>query len=149
MAPREASLHSPAGPRGCWAGLGPVCTAVCVRALGWGPTTPKGCFTNWVLVNTLLGGARFPLFVCFRLTEFEDTPTSQLTVDECMKIDLEEECDPPSYTAGQRKLRLKQVGPARGLRPLCSLLSPKTAASLRRLTRGCVRAQPRERQMGR
>lgn len=45
----------------------------------------------------------------FRLTEFEDTPTSQLTVDEFMKIDLEEECDPPSYTAGQRKLRLKQV----------------------------------------
>ncbi|VFV32422.1 Hypothetical predicted protein [Lynx pardinus] len=44
-----------------------------------------------------------------RLTEFEDTPTSQLTVDEFMKIDLEEECDPPSYTAGQRKLRLKQL----------------------------------------
>ncbi|KAI5937012.1 transcription factor IIIB 90 kDa subunit isoform X1 [Manis javanica] len=44
-----------------------------------------------------------------RLTEFEDTPTSQLTVDEFMKMDLEEECDPPSYTAGQRKLRLKQL----------------------------------------
>lgn len=44
-----------------------------------------------------------------RLTEFEDTPTSQLTIDEFMKIDLEEECDPPSYTAGQRKLRMKQV----------------------------------------
>lgn len=28
-----------------------------------------------------------------------------------MKIDLEEECDPPSYTAGQRKLRMKQVSP--------------------------------------
>ncbi|KAG8514468.1 Transcription factor IIIB 90 kDa subunit, partial [Galemys pyrenaicus] len=44
-----------------------------------------------------------------RLTEFEDTPTSQLTVDEFMKTDLEGECDPPSYTAGQRKLRLKQL----------------------------------------
>ncbi|XP_060001646.1 transcription factor IIIB 90 kDa subunit isoform X2 [Lagenorhynchus albirostris] len=44
-----------------------------------------------------------------RLTEFEDTPTSQLTVDEFMKVDLEEECDPPSYTAGQRKLRMKQL----------------------------------------
>ncbi|XP_070267988.1 transcription factor IIIB 90 kDa subunit isoform X2 [Myotis yumanensis] len=44
-----------------------------------------------------------------RLTEFEDTPTSQLTVDEFMRIDLEEECDPPSYTAGQRKLRAKQL----------------------------------------
>lgn len=51
------------------------------------------------------------LRLCPRLTEFEDTPTSQLTVDEFMKIDLEEECDPPSYTAGQRKLRMKQVSP--------------------------------------
>lgn len=49
------------------------------------------------------------LLFCLRLTEFEDTPTSQLTIDEFMKIDLEEECDPPSYTAGQRKLRMKQV----------------------------------------
>lgn len=53
----------------------------------------------------------FSLLFCFRLTEFEDTPTSQLTIDEFMKIDLEEECDPPSYTAGQRKLRMKQVAP--------------------------------------
>lgn len=52
--------------------------------------------------------------VCLRLTEFEDTPTSQLTVDEFMKIDLEEECDPPSYTAGQRKLRMKEVSPPAG-----------------------------------
>lgn len=54
-------------------------------------------------------GAMAPLLSCPRLTEFEDTPTSQLTIDEFMKIDLEEECDPPSYTAGQRKLRMKQV----------------------------------------
>lgn len=53
----------------------------------------------------------FFLLFCIRLTEFEDTPTSQLTIDEFMKIDLEEECDPPSYTAGQRKLRMKQVAP--------------------------------------
>lgn len=59
LAPGEASLQSPAGPRGCWAGLGPVCTAACVGA-GPRPTTPKGCFTNWVLVTVLLGGARFP-----------------------------------------------------------------------------------------
>ncbi|XP_014454258.2 transcription factor IIIB 90 kDa subunit isoform X1 [Alligator mississippiensis] len=44
-----------------------------------------------------------------RLTEFEDTPTSQLTIDEFMKIDLEGECDPPSFTAGQRKLKLQQL----------------------------------------
>uniref|UniRef100_A0A8D0GCD6 Transcription factor TFIIB cyclin-like domain-containing protein n=1 Tax=Sphenodon punctatus TaxID=8508 RepID=A0A8D0GCD6_SPHPU len=44
-----------------------------------------------------------------RLTEFEDTPTSQLTIDEFMKIDLEQECDPPSFTAGQRKQKIHEV----------------------------------------
>ncbi|RXM93676.1 Transcription factor IIIB 90 kDa subunit [Acipenser ruthenus] len=43
-----------------------------------------------------------------RLTEFEDTPTSSLTIDEFMKVDLTEECDPPSFTAGQKKVKLKQ-----------------------------------------
>lgn len=119
MAPGEASLQSPAGPRGCWAGLGPMCTAACVGA-GPGPRPPRdvsltGC---WLLCCS--GAPDSLSSVCFRLTEFEDTPTSQLTVDEFMKIDLEEECDPPSYTAGQRKLRLKQVGPARGLRRRCA-----------------------------
>lgn len=48
--------------------------------------------------------------MCFdRLTEFEYTPTSQLTIDEFMRIDLEEECDPPSFTAGQKKLKIQQV----------------------------------------
>lgn len=49
------------------------------------------------------------LLVVNRLTEFQDTPTSQLTIDEFMKIDLEEECDPPSFTAGQKKLKIQQV----------------------------------------
>uniref|UniRef100_A0AAY4B5H2 Transcription factor IIIB 90 kDa subunit n=1 Tax=Denticeps clupeoides TaxID=299321 RepID=A0AAY4B5H2_9TELE len=44
-----------------------------------------------------------------RLTEFEDTPTSQLTIDEFMRVDLEQECDPPSYTAGQKKLKMQQL----------------------------------------
>uniref|UniRef100_A0A3Q2PF58 Transcription factor IIIB 90 kDa subunit n=1 Tax=Fundulus heteroclitus TaxID=8078 RepID=A0A3Q2PF58_FUNHE len=44
-----------------------------------------------------------------RLTEFEDTPTSQLTVDEFMKVDLEQECDPPSFTAGQHKVKMQQL----------------------------------------
>uniref|UniRef100_A0A8C6SHJ3 Transcription factor IIIB 90 kDa subunit n=1 Tax=Neogobius melanostomus TaxID=47308 RepID=A0A8C6SHJ3_9GOBI len=38
-----------------------------------------------------------------RLNEFEDTPTSQLTIEEFMRTDLEQECDPPCYTAGLRK----------------------------------------------
>lgn len=45
-----------------------------------------------------------------RLTEFEDTPTSQLTIDEFMRVDLEQECDPPSFTAGQHKTKMQQVG---------------------------------------
>ncbi|XP_043930305.1 transcription factor IIIB 90 kDa subunit [Protopterus annectens] len=44
-----------------------------------------------------------------RLTEFEETPSSQLTIDEFMKIDLDGECDPPSFTAGQRRVRLQQL----------------------------------------
>ncbi|GAA6103679.1 BRF1 RNA polymerase III transcription initiation factor subunit b [Tachysurus ichikawai] len=44
-----------------------------------------------------------------RLTEFEDTPTSHLTIDEFMRVDLEEECDPPSFTAGQKKIKIQQL----------------------------------------
>ncbi|XP_068610259.1 BRF1 RNA polymerase III transcription initiation factor subunit b [Brachionichthys hirsutus] len=44
-----------------------------------------------------------------RLTEFEDTPTSQLTIDEFMRIDLEQECDPPSFIAGQHKAKMQQL----------------------------------------
>lgn len=44
-----------------------------------------------------------------RLTEFEDTPTSQLTIDEFMRVDLEQECDPPSFTAAQHKVKMQQL----------------------------------------
>lgn len=44
-----------------------------------------------------------------RLTEFEDTPTSQLTIDEFMKVDLEQECDPPSFTASQHRTKMQQL----------------------------------------
>uniref|UniRef100_A0A3P9J7D0 Transcription factor IIIB 90 kDa subunit n=1 Tax=Oryzias latipes TaxID=8090 RepID=A0A3P9J7D0_ORYLA len=44
-----------------------------------------------------------------RLTEFEDTPTSKLTVEEFMRIDLDDECDPPSYTAGLKKTKTQQL----------------------------------------
>lgn len=71
---------------------------------------------------------------CSRLTEFEDTPTSQLTVDEFMKIDLEGECDPPSYTAGQRKVRMKQVSPCWSGRAL----PVRHAGVSRRPLRSCV-----------
>uniref|UniRef100_A0A4W4HIX4 Transcription factor IIIB 90 kDa subunit n=1 Tax=Electrophorus electricus TaxID=8005 RepID=A0A4W4HIX4_ELEEL len=44
-----------------------------------------------------------------RLSEFEDTPTSELTIEEFMRVDLEAECDPPSFKNGQRKLRLAKI----------------------------------------
>uniref|UniRef100_A0A665X6S5 Transcription factor IIIB 90 kDa subunit n=1 Tax=Echeneis naucrates TaxID=173247 RepID=A0A665X6S5_ECHNA len=44
-----------------------------------------------------------------RLSEFEDTPTSQLTIEEFMKIDLDQECDPPCYTAGLQKKKSQQI----------------------------------------
>lgn len=37
----------------------------------------------------------------FRLVEFGETPSSSLTLDEFMSVDLEEEHDPPSYKAAR------------------------------------------------
>ena len=34
-----------------------------------------------------------------RLIEFEETPSGQMTVEEFMTVDLEDECDPPSAIA--------------------------------------------------
>ncbi|XP_037551026.1 BRF1 RNA polymerase III transcription initiation factor subunit a [Nematolebias whitei] len=44
-----------------------------------------------------------------RLNEFKDTPTSQLTIEEFMRVDLDQECDPPCFTAGLRKAKLQQL----------------------------------------
>ncbi|KAK5614923.1 hypothetical protein CRENBAI_009455 [Crenichthys baileyi] len=44
-----------------------------------------------------------------RLTEFEDTPTSQLTIEEFMRVDLDQECDPPCFTAGLKKKKAQQL----------------------------------------
>lgn len=40
-----------------------------------------------------------------RLGDFRDTPSSQLTIDEFQKIDLEEEQDPPSFTQARRRAK--------------------------------------------
>uniref|UniRef100_A0A3Q4BIC8 B-related factor 1 n=1 Tax=Mola mola TaxID=94237 RepID=A0A3Q4BIC8_MOLML len=44
-----------------------------------------------------------------RLEEFGDTPTSELTIEEFMKVDLDQECDPPCFTDGLRKKKLQQL----------------------------------------
>jgi len=50
-------------------------------------------------VNTLLN------FISDRLIEFGETPSSSLTLDEFMTVDLEEEQDPPSFKAARKKDR--------------------------------------------
>jgi len=44
-----------------------------------------------------------------RMIEFEDTPSSMLTVDEFHRIDLEEEHDPPAYTRSKKFAKIQQV----------------------------------------
>lgn len=41
----------------------------------------------------------------FRLIEFGDTPSSALTLEEFMTVDLEEEQDPPAFKAARKKDR--------------------------------------------
>ncbi|XP_073816123.1 brf RNA polymerase III subunit [Musca autumnalis] len=47
-----------------------------------------------------------------RLTEFADTPSSALTLDEFMSVDLEAEQDPPAFKAARKKdrERIKDIG---------------------------------------
>lgn len=44
-------------------------------------------------------------FLMYRLMEFGDTPSSALTLDEFMTVDLEEEQDPPAFKAARKKDR--------------------------------------------
>uniref|UniRef100_A0A8C6M2H7 B-related factor 1 n=1 Tax=Nothobranchius furzeri TaxID=105023 RepID=A0A8C6M2H7_NOTFU len=44
-----------------------------------------------------------------RLIEFEDTPTSHLTIEEFMRVDLEQECNPPCFTNGLKKIKAQQL----------------------------------------
>lgn len=43
-----------------------------------------------------------------RLAEFSATPSSSLTLEEFQSVDLEEEADPPCFTEGKAKARLRQ-----------------------------------------
>jgi len=44
-----------------------------------------------------------------RLGDFRDTPSSRLTIDEFLKIDLEQEHDPPSYTEAKKRSKHQPV----------------------------------------
>lgn len=43
--------------------------------------------------------------IFFRLIEFGETPSSALTLEEFMTVDLEEEQDPPAFKAAKKKDR--------------------------------------------
>eukprot|EP00126_Sphaerothecum_destruens_P007582 Sdes_comp19901_c0_seq1m12287 len=47
-----------------------------------------------------------------RLEEFEVTPSGNLTTEEFQNIDLEEECDPPSFTVSKKKSMKQKEAPA-------------------------------------
>ena len=40
-----------------------------------------------------------------RLGDFKDTPSSRLTIDEFLKVDLEQEHDPPCFTESKKKIK--------------------------------------------
>ena len=45
-------------------------------------------------------------FVSFhRLGDFKDTPSSRLSIDEFLKIDLEQEHDPPCFLEAKKKVK--------------------------------------------
>uniref|UniRef100_A0A1E1XCG8 B-related factor 1 n=1 Tax=Amblyomma aureolatum TaxID=187763 RepID=A0A1E1XCG8_9ACAR len=76
-----------------------------------------------------------------RLTEFGDTPSSKLTLDEFMTIDLEEEQDPPCFKAARKKQKqlLDEQGRLEKVSEEISQLQKKIEAELedrRRKVRG-------------
>ena len=48
------------------------------------------------------------MFLLTRLGDFKDTASSRLTIEEFLKIDLDQEHDPPCFLESKRK-KLKQV----------------------------------------
>ena len=46
-----------------------------------------------------------------RLGDFKDTASSRLTIDEFLKIDLEQEHDPPSFNDAKKKSKQQQQQP--------------------------------------
>ncbi|XP_077521530.1 brf RNA polymerase III subunit isoform X2 [Amblyomma americanum] len=76
-----------------------------------------------------------------RLTEFGDTPSGKLTLDEFMTIDLEEEQDPPCFKAARKKQKqlLDEQGRIEKVTEEISQLQKKIEAELedrRRKVRG-------------
>lgn len=58
----------------------------------------RACYI-YLMINQILK------ILNFRLIEFGDTPSSALTLEEFMTVDLEEEQDPPAFKAARKKDR--------------------------------------------
>ena len=63
-----------------------MCDTVCVQC--WQSVR------HWTLTPSVCAG---------RLSEFKNTPSSSLTVEEFMTVDLEDEMDPPAFTKSRKK----------------------------------------------
>ena len=46
---------------------------------------------------------------CARLGDFKDTPSSRLTIDEFLKVDLEQEHDPPCFLEAKKRSKQQQI----------------------------------------
>lgn len=84
-----------------------------------------------------------------RLTEFGETPSSKLTLDEFMTIDLEEEQDPPCFKAARKKQKqiLEEQGRLEKVSEEISQLQKKIEAELedrRRKVRGRFASRARD-----
>lgn len=74
-----------------------------------------------------------------RLGEFEETPSSRLTAREFQSIDLEQECDPPSYVQARRRQR-QTISPADEEKATNEANLLAESEPFRRLTEGDVDA---------
>lgn len=44
-----------------------------------------------------------------RLSEFEKTPSAQLTCEQFVEVDLEEQADPPAFIAARQRVHFSEV----------------------------------------
>ena len=59
--------------------------------------------------RTCEGNLMVFLFFPNRLNDFKDTPTSSLTINQFLEIDLEHEHDPPSFIVSKKRVKKKSV----------------------------------------
>lgn len=61
---------------------------------------------NRYLIFCLKCEAVHVTLILLRLLDFKDTPSSRLTIEDFLQINLEQEHDPPSYSEARKKPKL-------------------------------------------